>query len=91
MSELVFIGKNDAGTKDLAKICPRKGTHRYRLTVWALSDYLGSGDNPLDPNTPCMEIMGKKSHHDHQTSLEKVILFFEKVIVITRPSWKKSS
>jgi len=56
---LVLMGKNDAGTIGMDPICPKKGLHRYRFTLWALRDYISSGDEPLDANTPYDQILPK--------------------------------
>ncbi|CAD7959924.1 unnamed protein product [Amoebophrya sp. A25] len=69
--QLVFVGKNDAGEHGLAKICPQKGTHRYRITVWALRDYLGSGDKPLGPETPWADVLPRLD----ELELAKVQMF----------------
>ena len=55
---IVFIGKNDeTGKREMAPVCPKKGLHRYRFTVWVLRDYLSDGDNPLDPELTYNDIL----------------------------------
>jgi len=56
---VVHLGKNDAGGYGMEPICPRKGLHRYRFTLWSLKDYVSSGDNPLDPDTTFNDIVPK--------------------------------
>ncbi|CAD7936804.1 unnamed protein product [Amoebophrya sp. A120] len=69
--KLVFIGKNSAGKRDFALICPKKGTHRYRFTVWALRDYLSSGDSPMDPEVSYAKVLPRLD----ELELAKVVLY----------------
>ena len=57
--KVVHLGKNDAGTRGMESICPKKGTHRYRFTLYSLRDYLSSGDDPLDPDMTFQEALPK--------------------------------
>eukprot|EP00392_Amoebophrya_sp_AT5.2_P009528 g9556.t1 len=69
--KLVFVGKNDSGKRDLALICPKKGTHRYRFTVWALRDYLSSGDSPMDVDVSYGEVLPRLE----ELELAKVVIY----------------
>lgn len=51
------MGKNDAGGVGMEPICPRKGLHRYRITLWSLRDYVSNGDKPLDSDTSYHDIL----------------------------------
>lgn len=53
----VFLGKNSAGTRGLEKICPKKGEHRYRLSVWVLDGYVGTGDEPVEEGATLEEVL----------------------------------
>lgn len=57
--KVVHLGKNDFGSLGMEPICPKKGLHRYRFTLWSLRDYVSSGDEPLDPNTSFEQILPK--------------------------------
>lgn len=41
--------------------CPSKGTHRFKVTLWALNAYMGTGFNPMSATTPISEIRAKIS------------------------------
>merc|ERR1712048_1170271 len=43
----IHMGLNDAGTNGLETICPARGLHRYRISVWALRNYISTADEPL--------------------------------------------
>jgi phosphatidylethanolamine-binding protein (PEBP) family uncharacterized protein len=45
----VVVGYNSQGQQGLDAPCPKKGTHRYKTTLWSLTGYLG---NSLDPFSP---------------------------------------
>lgn len=57
--DVVHLGKNDAGGYGMEPICPKKGIHRYRTTLWSLRDYVSSGDEPLDKDTPFSAVLPK--------------------------------
>jgi len=48
----VVVGRNDAGQLGMEVPCPKHGIHRIKFTLWALRSFLGTEQNPLDPNTP---------------------------------------
>jgi len=52
----VVIGRNDAGNLGMEVPCPKHGIHRIKFTLWALKSFLGTEQNPLDPNTPMSAI-----------------------------------
>jgi phosphatidylethanolamine-binding protein (PEBP) family uncharacterized protein len=53
----VVVGRNDAGDLGMEVPCPKHGIHRVKFTLWALRSYLGTEQNPLDPNTPVSAMM----------------------------------
>lgn len=55
---LVVVGKNEEGGYGMEAPCPQYGVHRYAFTFWVLKDYLGTENNPLDPNTAFDDIVG---------------------------------
>lgn len=52
----VVVGRNDAGDLGMEVPCPKHGIHRIKFTLWALKSYIGTEQNPLDPNTPMSAI-----------------------------------
>jgi phosphatidylethanolamine-binding protein (PEBP) family uncharacterized protein len=50
-STTTVVGFNPQGTQGLELPCPKKGTHRYKVTLWSLSSYLGSDQQPWDPHS----------------------------------------
>lgn len=48
---LVVIGRNDGGTIGMETPCPKKGLHRYRITLWTLKAMLGTEMDPINPDT----------------------------------------
>lgn len=61
---LVTIGKNDGGTTGMMAPCPEYGVHRYRITLWAMRDYLGTELDPVDPNQPWSQILPVVEKHE---------------------------
>jgi len=47
----VIVGMNAQGVAGLEVPCPKKGTHRYKTTLWSLSSYLGTSLDPFSPST----------------------------------------
>merc|ERR1719492_158882 len=47
-SNMVLIGRNSLGRLGLEKLCPKRGIHRYKTTVWALSSEV----TDLGPDSP---------------------------------------
>jgi len=48
----VVVGFNSQGVQGLEVPCPKKGTHRYKTTLWSLGSYIGTELDPFDPKTP---------------------------------------
>lgn len=48
---VVTIGRNGFGNLGMEVPCPRKGTHRFQVTLWVLDNYLGSELEPVDPDS----------------------------------------
>jgi len=48
----VIVGFNSHGSQGLEAPCPKKGTHRYKTTLWSLGAYLSTELEPFDPKTP---------------------------------------
>lgn len=51
------VGRKD-GLGGLSPICPEKGEHRYKITLWALSAYAGNDADPVDPSASFSTVMG---------------------------------
>lgn len=47
----VIVGNNAEGKPGLEAPCPKKGTHRYKTTLWSLSSYLGTSLDPFLAST----------------------------------------
>lgn len=47
----VVVGQNLHGEPGLDEICPKKGAHRYKITLWAITGYLGTSLDPFSPGT----------------------------------------
>lgn len=52
----VVVSFNTQGVQGLEVPCPKKGTHRYKTTLWSLSSYLGTSLDPFDPKTPATKV-----------------------------------
>lgn len=46
---IVTMMKNHQGQYGMDQPCPKKGVHRYKLTLWALGESLGTQLEPLNP------------------------------------------
>lgn len=57
--KLIHVGRNDDGKNEMSIICPKKGLHRYRFTLWSLKDYVSTGDDPLPEDAPYSSILPK--------------------------------
>merc|ERR1719329_1694718 len=55
----VVVGQNLEGNLGIEVPCPKKGTHRYKTTLWSLGSYLGDDYHPFDPKTPADAVKGK--------------------------------
>lgn len=56
-SNMVLIGRNSLGRLGLEKLCPQRGIHRYKTTVWAL----GSEVTDLGPDSSHAEVAASLS------------------------------
>jgi len=54
---LVVVGRNDGGTIGMEAPCPTKGLHRYRTTLWTLSNILGTEMDPVDPDVDYQSVI----------------------------------
>jgi phosphatidylethanolamine-binding protein (PEBP) family uncharacterized protein len=45
------VGFNPQGVQGLELPCPKKGSHRYKVTLWSLNAYLGNEAQPWDPKS----------------------------------------
>lgn len=54
----VVVGYNSQGGQGLMQPCPVKGTHRYKVTLWSISAYLGSEMDPYNDRTPAATVKG---------------------------------
>jgi len=52
----VVVGFNPSGVQGIDSICPKKGTHRYKTTLWSLTGYLGSSLDPWNPRSSPGEV-----------------------------------
>lgn len=48
----VVVGFNPKGVQGIDAPCPKKGTHRYKTTLWSLTGLLGNSLDPFNPRTP---------------------------------------
>jgi len=55
----VVVGFNKEGVQGLEIPCPKKGTHRYKTTLWSLSSYLGTSLDPFNPKTAAAAVKGE--------------------------------
>jgi len=55
----VVVGINPSGEAGIEAPCPKKGTHRYKTTLWSLNQYLGDDLNPFDPKTAADKVKGE--------------------------------
>jgi len=56
---IITIGHNSKGEKKMELPCPHKGLHRYRVTVWALNQHLGTKMSPVDPEMDYGTLIGQ--------------------------------
>jgi phosphatidylethanolamine-binding protein (PEBP) family uncharacterized protein len=56
---VVTIGRNPEGKMEMEMPCPHKGVHRFRVTLWALSQELGTAMDPVDPDMPYAQLVAQ--------------------------------
>jgi len=55
---IVTVSRNSQGDLGMEPICPKKGMHRFRVTLFALSSMIGSAETPVDPLSSYDSILG---------------------------------
>lgn len=52
----IVVGFNQQGVQGFEELCPKKGSHRYKTTLWSLTGYLGNSLDPFSPRTPANQV-----------------------------------